>query len=260
MTTAPSLDPWIRGLAPNPRAKLRLFCFHYAGGNASVFRTWPNALPVEIEVCAVQLPGRENRLREPTFTRLPNLIQALTPALRPYMTMPFAFFGHSLGALIAFELTRQLRREEQPGPLHLFLSSHRAAQLPDPDPPIHQLPEAEFIDKLRELNGTPEEVLRSVELMQLLLPCLRADFAVYETYAYASDAPLDCPFSVFGGLQDKEISRDDLLPWREQTTSTCNLRMFPGDHFYLHQTQPLLLKAIYQDLLPALSRIAINPR
>src|SRR5204863_8481508 len=98
MTTAPSLDPWIRGLAPNPRAKLRLFCFHYAGGSASIFRAWPSALPGEIEVCAVQLPGREARLREPSFTRLPEVIQALAPALRPYFTLPFAFFGHSLGA------------------------------------------------------------------------------------------------------------------------------------------------------------------
>lgn len=258
MTTPPSLDPWIRGLAPNPQAKLRLFCFHYAGGSASIFRAWTGALPALIEVCAVQLPGRETRLREPAFTHLPEVIQALTPALRPYLNLPFVFFGHSLGALIAFELTRQLRREDQPEPVHLFVSSHRAPQIPDPDPPIHQLPEAEFIEKLRELNGTPEEVLQSAELMQLLIPVLRADFAVYETYAYSSDAPLECPISVFGGLQDKEISRDELLAWREQTQNTCTLRMFPGDHFYLHQAQPLLLKAIQQDLLPRLSQLPIG--
>jgi len=260
MTTAPSLDPWIRGLTPNSRAKLRLFCFHYAGGSASIFRAWPGLLPAEIEVCAVQLPGREARLREPSFTHITPLIQALTPALRPYLNLPFAFFGHSMGALIAFELSRQLRREANLSPVHLFVSSHRAPQLPDLDPPIHQLPEAEFVEKLRELNGTPEEVLQSAELMQLLIPVLRADFAVCDTYTYSAEAPLDCPFSVFGGLQDKEVSRDNLLVWQEQTRSTCALRLYPGDHFFLHQAQPLLLKAIRQDLLPALSQIALGSR
>jgi len=260
MTTAPAPDPWIRGFTPNPRAKLRLFCFHYAGGSASIFRSWTGILPAEIEVCAVQLPGREGRLREPSFTHITPLIQALTPALRPYLNLPFAFFGHSMGTLIAFELSRQLRREAALGPVHLFISSHRAPQIPDPDPPIHQLPEAEFVEKLRELNGTPEEVLQHADLMQLLIPVLRADFSVCDTYPYTNEAPLDCPFSVFGGLQDKEISRDDLLAWREQTRGACTLRMFPGDHFFLHQAQPLLLKAIHQDLLPALSQIAAGPR
>ncbi len=146
----------------------------------------------------MQLPGRESRLRDPCFTGLEPLVQALPP----YLDMPYAFFGHSLGALIGFELARALVRESRPGPVHLFVSDHSAPQIQNPDPPIHQLPEPDFIKKLRHLNGTPGEVLQHAELMALLLPVLRADFAINETYVYIPGSLLDCPISAFGGLQD----------------------------------------------------------
>ncbi len=176
---------WLRSPKPNPQASLRLFCFPYVGGGALIFRTWPNSLPATAEVCPVELPGRGTRLKETPFTRLLPLVQALAQALLPHLDKPFAFFGHSMGALISFELTRQLRRLYGLVPLHLFVSAHRAPQLPDPDPPIHTLPEAEFMEELRCLNGTPKEVLEQPELMELMLPILRADFALCETYIYA---------------------------------------------------------------------------
>jgi surfactin synthase thioesterase subunit len=197
----------------------------------------------------VQLPGREGRLREPPFARLAPLLDALAPALIPFMGMPFAFFGHSMGALIAFELARHLRRSRQPGPAYLAVSGFPAPQIPDHDPPIHQLPDAQFIHALARLNGTPTEVLEHAELMQLMLPALRADFALCEEYRYVAEAPLTCPIAAFGGLQDHEAPCERLEPWREQTSADFALRMLPGDHFFLNGARPSLCQALALDLM-----------
>ena len=180
-----------------------------------MFRTWPDGLPADVEVCPVQLPGRGARLMEPPFTQLSPLIEALAQALFPLLDKPFAFFGHSLGALVSFELARYLRRQHGLHPVRLFVSAGRAPQIPHRDLPMHTLPEEEFLAKLRRLNGTPREVLAHAELMEIILPLLRADFAVYETYVYAIEPPLNCPISTFGGLQDQRVSRGDLEAWRE---------------------------------------------
>jgi len=182
------------------------------------------------------------------FTRLSPLLKNLAQAMRPYLDMPFAFFGHSLGALIGYELARQLRGEGELQPAHLFVSACRAPHLPDPDPPIHILPEPEFVATLRRLNGTPEPVLRHAELMQMLLPILRADFEVFETYRHANGALLECPIAAFGGLADRKVREGELTAWRERTRSRFTLRMFPGDHFFLHSARTPLLQSIAQAL------------
>jgi medium-chain acyl-[acyl-carrier-protein] hydrolase len=248
MTRVPAPTPWLVWHRPNPEARLRLFCFPYAGGGALIFRTWPDGLPQTVEVCAVQPPGRETRLKEPPFTQLPPLVQALAPVLRPYLDKPFAFFGHSMGAIISFELARHLRREPGPQPLQLFVSGRRAPQVPDTDDLTYNLPEPEFMEELRRLNGTPQAVLEHPELMKLMIPTLRADFELIQTYAYTPEPPLDCPLSVYGGLQDEDVSREHLEGWREQTTAAFVSRMFPGDHFYLHTSQQLLLRTLSQEL------------
>lgn len=248
MTGTSISNPWITCLKPNPQAHLRLFCFPYAGGSASIFRHWSDILPPEIEVCSINLPGRGARLKENSFTQLPPLIEALIPALPAHLDKPFVFFGHSMGASISFELARRLRREHGLMPSHLFLSGRRAPQIPDTEPPFHALPELEFLKKVRNLNGTPGEVLEHPELMQLMIPILRADFAVCETYAYQPEPPLACPISVFGGLQDDGVSSEDLAGWREQTSAAFMLRMLPGDHFFLHTSRHLLLETICREL------------
>ncbi len=248
MTVASVLDSWITCRTPNPQARLRLFCFPYAGGGVSIFRAWSAGLPADVEVCAVQLPGRGTRLMEPPFTQLSPIIQALAGALFPLLDKPFAFFGHSLGALVSFELARQLRRQYTVQPVHLFVSADRAPQIPNRDPPVHSLPEGEFLVELLRLKGTPREVLEEKELMQIMLPVLRADFAVYETYVYSTEPPLNCPISVFGGLQDHRVTRGDLEAWRDQTSVSFSLRMLPGDHFFLNTTQPVLLRALSEEL------------
>jgi len=248
MTDAIAFDSWITFRKPNPQARLRLFCFPYAGTGASIFRTWPDGLPADVEVCPVQCPGRGTRLTETPFTQLSPLVQALAQALVPLLDKPFAFFGHSLGALVAFELARRLRRQSGVQPARLFVSADRAPQIPPRDRPIHALPEREFLLELRRLNGVPGKVLENAELMEIMLPVLRADFAVYETYVYSTEPPLDCFISSFGGLQDHRVSRGDLEAWRDQTSVSFSLRMFPGDHFFLNTTQPLLLQVLSQEL------------
>lgn len=247
-------NPWLSCPKPNPDATVRLFCFPYSGAAASIYYPWAEMLPPNIEVCPVQLPGHGTRLREPLATRLAPQVEAVAASLTPALDRPFAFFGHSMGALISFELARYLRRLGRPGPVHLFVSGHGAPHLPDRNPPLHGLPEPEFVAKLRELNGTPEEVLRHEELLQLLIPVLRADFAVCETYVYQAEPPLPCPISAYGGLADGYVNREELAAWQEQTASRFSLRMFPGDHFYLNQAsnRAHLLTALARDLLASL--------
>lgn len=246
-TTFP--NPWVTTPKPNPHARLRLFCFPYAGSGALTFRSWAfSGISPSVEVCPIELPGRGLRMKEEPFTRMLPLVQAIAPALLPYLDAPFAFFGHSMGGLISFELARLLRRNYGYSPSHLFISGRRAPQVPDPDPPIHALPHSEFLGELRRLNGTPEAVLQNEELMQLLLPTLRADFAVLETYVYTPEPPLDCPITTFGGLQDQEVCCEVLEAWREQTHAAFSLQMFPGDHFFLHASQSRMLQSLNQTL------------
>jgi medium-chain acyl-[acyl-carrier-protein] hydrolase len=243
---------------PNPRARLRVFCFPYAGGGP-VFGDWINQLPPEvrreIEVCSIHLPGRECNHSEPLFRELSPLLDFLDPAIASYSNLPYAFFGHSMGALICFELARRLRRRGIPGPIHLTVCGHRAPHLDNPHQPIHKLPEAQFRTKLREFGGTPEAVLQDEELMELLTAPLRADFAVCENYSYTVEAPLDCSITAFGGNDDPKVSRDELSAWRAQTTRSFSLRMFPGGHFFLQSAQVLFLRVLAQDLKEVLRRM-----
>ena len=233
---------------PNPKASLRLFCLPYAGGSSLIFRTWADSLPKSIEVCPIELPGRLTQMRSAPFTRLKPLVSEISSNLMAYFDKPFAFFGHSMGGLISFELARLLRQKYGINPIHLFISGRRPPQIPNTDPPIHALPETEFLEELRRLNGTPEAVLQNTELMQLLLPILRADFAVLETYTYTNEPPLECPITAFGGLQDKDVTLEDLEAWRKHTNNSYQSQMFPGNHFFLHSAQPLLLQSIAQQL------------
>lgn len=241
---------------PNPQAGLRLFCFPYAGGGSSIFRTWPASLPSYVEIYAANLPGRGGRIAEPPFTHSSTMVKSIAEDLRPHLDKPFAFFGHSMGALISFELARLLRREGSPGPFHLFVSGHPAPQLPVTSRQTYDLPEQELIEELRRLNGTPPEVLAQPELMQLMLPLLRADFEVCQTYECSPEPPLDCPVTVFGGTEDGEAGREKLELWREQTSASFSLLMLPGDHFFLHAAQPEILRVIDQQLQSSMRKRA----
>lgn len=255
MTESQPINTWLNRPKVGPEARLRLFCFPYAGGGASLYRSWAEPLASVAEIWSVQLPGRENRLGEPVYRSLPGLIGALTDALQAELTPPYAFFGHSLGGLIAFELARSLRRQGRPLPLQLFVSGHLAPQLPQCHPPIHGLPYAQFVQELRRYRGTPEAVLANQELLELLVPVLRADFELFETYVYQPEAPLSCPISAFGGLSDVEVSQEDLAAWRRQTTGLFTFRMLAGNHFFIQSAQAQLLQALTLDLSRHVSRV-----
>jgi medium-chain acyl-[acyl-carrier-protein] hydrolase len=243
------MSVWLPRYGPRATARLRLFCFPYSGGNSFIFRNWQARLPQAVELCAVQLPGRAARLKEQPFSHLKPLVEAVAAAISPAFDKPFAFFGHSMGALISFELARFLRRRQMPQPVHLFVSGRRGPQVPDTDPPFHDMPEPEFIKELRRLNGTPGELFEHEELMQVFIPLLRADFSVCQTYVYTPEPPLDCSITAYGGAADPEIRDERLQAWREQTTALYHARIFPGDHFFLNTAQEQVLKALSDDLL-----------
>jgi medium-chain acyl-[acyl-carrier-protein] hydrolase len=222
-------DPWLPYRKPRPGARVRLFCFPYAGGGASMYRGWQDELPPSIEVCAVQLPGREGRLGDAPVAEMARLVPMIADGLAAHLTQPFALFGHSMGAAIGFELCRELRRRGGPRPLHLFVSACPAPHIADTDA-THALPEPEL---MRGLGGMSDEILQHRELMEMILPVFRADAAVTETYVHAEEAPLEAPITAFGGLSDAKATRDDMDAWRRHTAGAFALAMVAGNHFYL---------------------------
>jgi surfactin synthase thioesterase subunit len=248
---------WVVRPKPSPLARLRLFCFPWAGVGAAVYRSWPAALSADVEVCAVRPPGRESRFREPPYTDLLQLAEAAAEGIRPYLTVPFALFGHSLGASVAFEITRYLHRTADALPVHLFVSGRRPPRLPSRDADMHALPDDEFVAEIcRRYGGIPDQVLHDRELLALLLPCLRADITAVETYGYSAGEPLACPMSVFGGTEDPRVPLDELEGWRQETTGPFTVELLPGDHFFVESARPRLLRALSIALAPAVPAFA----
>jgi medium-chain acyl-[acyl-carrier-protein] hydrolase len=239
---------WFENLSGAREGSPRLFCFPYAGGSAQIFRKWQRYFSPDVALCLAHLPGRAMRIGEPPFTRLKPLVRVLAEAIIPQLQLPFAFWGHSMVAMISFELARELRRQGQPVPMALFVSGRSAPQTPDPDPITFNLPEKDFIAELQRLNGTPKEVLDNPELKHLFLPILRADFEVVETYVYESDKPLACAIHAYGGLKDSHVPVNNLKAWQEQTSRECVVRMFPGDHFFIHTCSADVLNVLRKDL------------
>lgn len=243
MLTVSRVSPWI--ITPRPlNSGMRLICFPYAGGGASVFRNWANhEFLADIEVCAVQLPGREARIAESPVDDLRQLVHTLGEVLEPYLDRPFAFFGHSIGALVSFELVRELRRTRGIEPSYLFVSGCPAPHLQDSER-ICDLPDDEFLERVGRFNGTPPEVLNHPELMQLMLPALRADFSLRDRYVYPEEPPLDCPIIAFGGMSDKHVNGVVLGSWRKHTRERFQLWLFQGDHFFVRSAQGPLLEVL----------------
>jgi medium-chain acyl-[acyl-carrier-protein] hydrolase len=247
MNTILKKTGWIKkSTQPNSQAELRLFCLPYAGGSSQIYRDWMNHLSQKIELCPIELPGRGSRLNETPIIDLSTLVQEIALGIHHHLDRPFAFFGHSMGALLSFELTRLLRQQGYASPAHLFVSGYRAPHLKPNSTLIHHLPEPEFTEEIRRLGGTPEAVLVNAELRELVFPALRADFAAIETYIYRPSTSLVCPITAFGGLQDKGVDVADLEAWRQYTTGKFRLQMFSGSHFFLHQAQSSILQVLHQ--------------
>jgi len=242
-------NAWLFRPAPRPDAGVRLFCFPYAGAGASTYRAWPEHVPDSVEICAVQLPGREGRLREAPFTRFRDLVEAAAGALEPHFGRPFALFGHSMGALVAFEVARALAARGGAMPLHLFVSGRRAPQLPRRRPPIAHLAHDAFVAEVRRrYDGIPEEVFRTSELMELLVPTLRADITALEGHAHMAGPPLSCPITAYGSSDDPEATETEIAAWREHSTGNFRYLIFPGTHFFVQTSRALLAADVVQAL------------
>ncbi len=235
---------WFICLQPQPAARIRLFCFPYAGGTVALFGDWPQRIASEIELWVAYLPGRGKRLHEPVYKRIRPLIAELKAAIEPLTQQPFAFFGHSLGARLVFELTNSLRHAEQPMPRHLFLSACPAPQLSPRSQLLHTLPRNELLAEMRKRGGMSADILAQPAVLDALLPALRGDLAVLETAVYQPQPPLDTPITVFGGTADFVVQPDSLDAWQLHTNNEFRVQMFVGNHFFLETAVGGLTKAI----------------
>lgn len=254
MPVAPgSPGTWANCALPCPSARVRLFCLPYAGSGASIYRDWPETLAPVIEVWPVHLPGRERRISEPPLTSIKAIASHATSGLAPLLDEPYAFFGHSMGALISFEITRALRRAGHSMPRALLVSGYGGPHCEDLRPPIHHLPDHEFKEAIQVLNGTPPDVIANAELMDILLPLLRADFQAVETYDYTEEPPLDLPIRVYCGRDDHETPAEQLVEWDRHTTTESRVTLFDGDHFYLRQSGAAIRAQVHKDLQEIIS-------
>jgi medium-chain acyl-[acyl-carrier-protein] hydrolase len=232
-----------------PKARRRLFCFPHAGVGPSVFRGWADDLPVDTEVCLIQLPGRESRLREAPLSSIPSLMPMLVEAMSTLVDKPFALYGHSLGALVAFECALHLRRLHQVEPIQFFVGATPAPGLPWRHSPVRSLPEEDFLRAMEERYGAlPREVLADAEMRALVMPILRADVTAFETYKYSPEPPLNCDLTAFGGIHDHMVNRAELEAWRDHASGRFRLQMVNGNHLFLKSCRTQLLESIAAEL------------
>jgi medium-chain acyl-[acyl-carrier-protein] hydrolase len=243
------MEKWVVCPKFQPAAAIRLFCFPYAGTGVAVFRNWGEDLSPAVEVCGIQLPGREHRWSEPPVGSIDELIPPLVEGLRPWLNRPYAFYGHSLGARIAFEVARALRGTGLPQPSHLFVGASPAPQIPWSWPALRSMEDGDFLDEIqRRYGGIPKQILAEPELLAALLPTLRADVALMETYRYIPEGPLDCPITAIGGAGDRIVPPSALQAWWTQTRNCFELHLLEGDHFFLQSQRQRLLGLISAEL------------
>ncbi len=240
---------WVICPQPYPEAKLRLFCFPYAGGGASVFKAWSKALPDHIEVCILQFPGREERLGEPLIKDMSKLVDCITEEIITYADRPFAFLGHSMGAIVAYETAQRLRSMGANQPMHIFLSARAAPHLQEDIDPLRFLEDDAFVDRLHRTYGAvPEAIRQNARLRAIFLPILRADVELLETHLASTSEPLGCPITALGGKDDPAISKDMLAGWQTRTSGKFKQYEFPGKHFYINSEREAVISRILDDL------------
>ncbi len=247
------MNGWFVNMTPAFKAGIRLIGIPNAGGGPALFRTWSNDLPPEIGVYPALLPGQGSRLREQPPIHIQTMVRDLGVALEPYLNEPFALFGYSMGALVAFELARYLRQHGRPQPLYLFVAARRAPHVLDAAPPLHELPDGSFLRGMQaRYGGIPQAILQDAEMLAAFTPVLRANFTMIETYHYADAPPLDIPIVAFGGTRDLTTNETDLMAWGDQTHRSFAHHIYPGDHFFIQQHQHAVMEVIRQTLSPFL--------
>lgn len=230
-----NVDIWFGNVCKRNDPSLRLFCFPYAGGSTAVYAGWGKHFDERIELRPVQYPGRGHRIAELPRNDVESLAHDLANAIEAYSDKPYAFFGHSMGALVAFEVARELKSRGRSEPVCLFLSGKSSPTEDRSRPQKHHLPDDDFLEALRDLDGTPEEFFKHPELMELLLPVLRADFQVVETYRYSEGPTLECDMHIFGGKEDREAPQETLRSWKDQSLGQFTCNVFSGGHFFFRE-------------------------
>lgn len=252
-------DTWLRRFHQSPGATVRLVCLPHAGGSASYFFPMSAALCPTVDVLAVQYPGRQDRHGERRIENLNELADGVYDALAGVTDLPLAFFGHSLGATLAFEVIRRLERDRVVAPVVLFASARRAPSRQRPaDEYVHRLDDAGIVAELNRLSGTRNAIMEDEELRKLFLPTLRSDYRAIETYRPGPDATIACPITVVTGDDDPVTTIDNAQAWREHTTGAFDLRVLTGGHFYLEQHKDELVRIITESVLPAATRLAAS--
>ncbi|MFC5473487.1 thioesterase II family protein [Paraherbaspirillum soli] len=229
-------DAWFHVPIPRPEARLRLFCLPYAGASGVTFHHWAAAMPAHVELSGINLPGRLSRFAEPPFTRVEPLLAALDLALQTRDDLPYVLYGHSMGALLAFELAQLRVRSGAALPEHLIVSGRRAPGTSHRRQETYLLPDREFLAEVKSLNGLPSAAWDNAELIKLLLPMLRADFELVNTYTHVPRPPLPVPLTVLTGDADPVAPLEQVWAWDQQSTD-CNVHVFEGDHFFIHQKE-----------------------
>lgn len=247
---APEDVAWVLAQEPRPPEGVRLFCLPPAGGGAANYRKWAAALPAEVDIHRIQPPGRETRFREPFCKRPEDYVSTVARLVAAEPDRPYALFGHSMGALLAYEVAHQVRDQIGREPHHIFASAFRSPREERP-PSIHQLPDPEFITQLRDrFGGVPDEVLKYPEVLEIMLPIVRADLALLSAYEYTARKPLRCPISAVGGRADPWVHEQDLRRWSALTTGPFAVHMVDGGHFYLdsalHELVGIVTRALLQ--------------
>lgn len=247
-------SPLIYTPKPRPQARVRLLCFSYAGGSSGTYIPWLKNLPEEVELAVVQLPGRGVRMADSPYDNMDTLVKDVFIALSKLPTKPCVFFGHSMGARVAYELTLMLVRHRYTLPLHVIASASSAPCVPRKKKPIYALPDDEFIAEVAGLNGSSEEVLADREIMELLMPTLRADFKIVETYLNKSQYIIPTTVSVFSG-KDDDLENHEIEPWLSLFSSNTGIHWVDGDHFFVDKnrdgTLTMLNKVIGEYLVDA---------
>lgn len=236
----------------NPR--IQLFCFAHAGGGASTYTSWSKFSPEWIEISSIQYPGHETRILEPLSDNFNELVDSISESLISYVTAPFAFFGHSMGGLFAYEIARKIRSKNMNEPFVLFISGRNAPNSQSILPPISKYPEEAFIRELNNRYGKlPNEIIDEPEIRKIYLPILRNDLSLVETYSHAVSTPLSSPIFIYCGTKDSLTEREKMLGWHKLTTGKITERWFDGDHFYILDQKSKLLNNLFKDLTNSLS-------
>jgi len=244
MNNSTPSSKWFLVVKPRPQAEFRLFCFPYAGGSATAYSAWAELLPDNVELVAIQPPGRANRLGEALLTSVHDMADGVADAIGPWLDRPYMIYGHSLGSIVSFELLHSLRARGLPLPFRYFCGARRAPHVPPRIAPIHNYPLEEFKAELRTLNGTPEIILNNADLMDIFVPILRTDFKAAYNYRREPAIKLECEVSVFNGAQDDKVLEEDMLGWQAHFARKVDFRTFPGGHFFMDENRSAVLDVI----------------